>query len=214
MQYNYKNIKTYLVNFKYVFCLSIDKIAIYDIIKPAKDGVMKLFDNLRRKSKDTSLKVATSEATSIKPQKQIASKNVDSPLQQLLNSSIPKEFIVEASYIVEQGGHIAYICRDYFWCDVPRKSIKYREGLKVTKVSGDNIGEKYSIKYDTNGSVIDVNGQSWLCPDMEPFIPHGGKTIGDLNAYANAENAKRKTAYERALKSKQELQAVQNALSK
>ncbi len=125
------------------------------------------------------LEVEEQLPTEIEPQDQYA--------QRLLNSRIPKEFIICVTH-----GPSEALLSIYFLSKTPRAEMIAGQNYKVIKITGNNFGKKYVLKVEkglwANRYKIDVDGEIYSGIINEPWLSAGFKTIRDLNRFINKDN--------------------------
>lgn len=177
---------------------------------------MKRFEQIREKHEDRILAKAKSieekrlheeqarqEAIARKEQaRQEAIERKQKYVEKLLNSPIEKDYIARLHYYVRDNqGDIMYGIYDYFLCSVRRLDFGYGDDMTVVKITGDNIGEKYTM-YGHGYSIsslelYDKEGRFWEGKTTgDLYIPSDCKTIRELNDYTNKNNVKSKKEYE------------------
>ena len=187
---------------------------------------MRFFEKIREKHEDKILAKAKTieEKRLIQEQaRQAEIEHKEQEIQKLLNSSIPKEFVIELHRSVEdENGRFMYIQYDYFLCDKRIRDLYYGDRCKAIKVTGSHLGEKFDLSLTSLSSLttceLYINCECWegdIAVDLSLEIPDNCFTIADLNNYANVNNQKIKREYEqKVLTRQQKEQTIQNQFFK
>ena len=166
---------------------------------------MKLFEQIRKKHEERTLAKAhklEEERLREEQAKQEVIERKQEYVEKLLNSPIEEDYIVELHrYQRDNQGNTMYSVYDYFLCSVRVVDFGYGDAITVVKITGDNIGEKYTM-YGHGASIsslelYDKEGRFWEGRKTDNlYILSDCKTIRELNEHANKANAGWKKEYE------------------
>ena len=197
---------------------------------------MRFIEKLREKHEDKILAKAKIIEEKRLIQEQVRQAEIEvkeKEIQKLLNSSIPKDFVIELCRKVEdKNGRFMYRQYDYFLSDVAITDMGYRDVSNIIKITGDNIGLKAQLEVWSPPFLPSLTHCVLIHPDKyleevttedewegdvgkNAYIPDVCITISNLNNYANRENEKRKREYEqKVLTRQQKEQTIQNQFFK
>lgn len=122
-------------------------------------------------------------------------------IEKLMASKIPQDYILELECMDNKDG-VVYPCNAYFLCEIPRKNMKDDGEFKAVKITGNKLGEVYSLstkQSEFNPDLIRASlwdgervYRGWFnATDGNIYIPHKCKTLNELRvAVAKSNNDK------------------------
>ncbi len=169
---------------------------------------MKLFEQIRKKYEGRLLAKEQKRQEEIKRQQQ----EKQNYIEELLNSTVEEQFLLELSCdFYNTKGKYTYSTYDYFISDTKRNELKYGDRFTITKISGGNIGGKFTATVGKMSSLSMARATSNIKAYVDgaklqgftedvPYIPAKCKTeegvsVRELNIYADQQNNKRREDY-------------------
>lgn len=169
---------------------------------------MKLFEQICKKYEENLF----AKAQKKEEEKQRREQARQNYIEELLNSTVEEQFLLELSCdFYNTKGKYTYSTYDYFISDTNRNELKYGDKFTVTKISGGNIGGKFTATVGKMSSLsmaraisnikayVDGAKLQGFTEDVS-YIPAKFKTeegfsVRELNNYANQQNNKRREDY-------------------
>ena len=121
-------------------------------------------------------------------------------IESILDLQIKKDYIVRLGrFIRDKKGWILYREYDYFLCETKKENLNYDCEMKVLKITGNNLGDKYTMRLNTKFNCIELKDRDRVLwagyKNGEVYIPSNCTTIRDLKVYAKDYNNEQKEEF-------------------
>ena len=174
---------------------------------------MGLLDSIKQKYNNIVLARAQkfeAEKQRVEQERQLQIEKEQQSIQKLLNSEIPKDFIIRLGRDIYGNNKYKYTIYEYFVCNVKPKDMQYGQWTKARKVSGKYFGKVFNMCVHSSPfspsltkTELYIGDDRWEGDkDDSLYIPADCVTIADLRDYAKRYNEEIVNRYDEDLKRK------------